>query len=160
MDFTASQTLGLFYTEDILQFNGFKYCHLTLIVASIAISSSHHAISTDIPDSLTIPPYHPLLPAGLQGYIGTKLLYVGSSWSSWLCSSMWMGPQEYSPFEFVPTSPAVSCMSRSSNLNSFRDGWWVAVQLLLCGCLPSGLVQYCSQHSCVVAVKLFLHSFS
>ena len=34
----------------------------------------------------------------------------------------------------------------------------MAVQLLLCGVLPPGLVQYCSQHSCVVAVKLFLHS--
>ena len=26
---------------------------------------------------------------------------------------------------------------------------------MLCGVLPQGLVQYCSQHSCVVAVKLF-----
>ena len=36
----------------------------------------------------------------------------------------------------------------------------MAVQLLLCGVLPPGLVQYCSQHSCVIAVKLFLHTFS
>ena len=47
----------------------------------------------------------------------------------------------------------------SSNLDSFCDGWQVAVQLLLCGVLPPGLVQYCSQHSCVIAVKLFLHTF-
>ena len=31
----------------------------------------------------------------------------------------------------------------------------MAVQLLLCGLLPPGFVQYCSQHSCVLAVKLF-----
>ena len=46
-------------------------------------------------------------------------------------------------------------MSGSSNLDSFRDERWVAVQLLLCGVLPPGPVQYCSQHFCVVAVKLF-----
>ena len=34
-------------------------------------------------------------------------------------------------------------------------GWLVAVQLLLCGVLSPGLVKYCSQHSCVVAVKFF-----
>ena len=51
------------------------------------------------------------------------------------------------------------CMPGSSNFDSFRDGWLVAVQLL-CGVLSLGLVRYCSQHSCVVAVKLFLHTFS
>ena len=54
----------------------------------------------------------------------------------------------------------VSHLSGSSNLDSFRDGWLVAVQLLLCGVLPPGLVQYCSQPSCAIAVKLFLHTFS
>ena len=51
--------------------------------------------------------------------IGAELLYVGSKWSSCLCSSMWRGPQEY----FVPTSSAMSCMSGSSNFVSFL--WWV-----------------------------------
>ena len=46
-------------------------------------------------------------------------------------------------------------MSGSFNFDSFHDGWFVAVQLLLCGVLPPRLVQYCLQHSCVVAVKLF-----
>ena len=50
-------------------------------------------------------------------------------------------------------------MSGSSNFDSFRDGWLVTVQQLLCGVLPPGLVQYCSQHSCVIAVKFFLHTF-
>ena len=31
----------------------------------------------------------------------------------------------------------------------------MAVQLVICGVLPPGFVQNCSQHSCVVAVKLF-----
>ena len=34
----------------------------------------------------------------------------------------------------------------------------MAVQLGLCRVLPPGLVQNCSQHFCVVVVKLFLHS--
>ena len=52
----------------------------------------------------------------------------------------------------VPASPAVSCMSGSSNFDSFRDGRQVAVQLVLCRMLRPGLVQNCSQLSCVVAV--------
>ena len=40
----------------------------------------------------------------------------------------------------------------SSNLDSFRDRRQVAVQLVSCGVLPPGLVQDCSQHSCVIAV--------
>ena len=33
------------------------------------------------------------------------------------------GPEEYVTYELVPASPAVSYMSGSSNLDSFRDGW-------------------------------------
>ncbi len=36
----------------------------------------------------------------------------------------------------------------------------MAVQLGLCGVLPPGLVQNCSHHFCIVAVKPFLHPFS
>ena len=64
--------------------------------------------------------------------ISTELLYVGSSWSSNLCLSMWRGPREYITYEFVYTSPAVFCMNGSSNFDSFSDGWLVAVKLLLC----------------------------
>ena len=35
----------------------------------------------------------------------------------------------------------------------------VAVQMLFCGVLPPGLVQYSSRHSCVIAVKLFSKRF-
>ena len=45
-------------------------------------------------------------------------------------------------YEFVFTSLTVSCMSCSSDLNGFRDGWLVAVQLLFCGMLLPGFVQY------------------
>ena len=34
----------------------------------------------------------------------------------------------HNSYEFVPASPAVSCMSGSSNLNSFRDRGQVAVE--------------------------------
>ena len=125
-------------------------------------SSSCRAASTDIPDPLL-----PLLPIvhrfrevfNATTPILTDLLYVCSSWSSRFCSTICGGPQEYITYELVPASPAVSCMSGSSSLNSFRDGRLVAVQLLPCGVLPPGLVQYCSQHSCVIAVQLLLQPF-
>ena len=37
------------------------------------------------------------------------------------------GPYEYIAYELVPASPAVPCMSASSNLDIFRDGRQVAV---------------------------------
>ena len=58
----------------------------------------------------------------------------------------------YIPYELIPSSPAVSFMSGSSNLNIFRDKSQLAVQLVSCRVLPPGLVQDCSQHSCVIAV--------
>ena len=84
-------------------------------------SSSCCAISMDIPDPFS-PPL-PIVYCFRQGFkttfrIATELLYVGSSWSS-----MWRFPQEYITYELVPTSPAVSRISCSSNLDSFRDGW-------------------------------------
>ena len=89
-------------------------------------SSSCRTISMDLPDCL------PLLFSIVHRFqyvfkatscIGTELLYVGSCCSSCLCLSMWRGPQEYVTYEFVPTSPAVSHMSGSSNLDIFHDGW-------------------------------------
>ena len=124
---------------------------------------SCRAISVDIPDPLSphLPMVHCFRLILRAIYrIGTELLYLGSSWTSCLCSSIWMSPQEYITYELIPTSSAVSRVSGPSNFDSFRDGWLVAVQLLLCGVQSPGLVQYCSQHSCVIAVKLFLHPFS
>ena len=89
-------------------------------------SSSCPAISTDIPDPLSPPLtiFHCFRQVfRTTSRIGTEQLYVGSCWSSCLCSSIWRGPQEYIAYELVPTSPAVSRMSGSSNFDSFRDGW-------------------------------------
>ena len=47
-----------------------------------------------------------------------------------------------------------SCVSGSYNLESFRDR-----RQVLCGVLPPGLIQYCSQHSCVIAVYRLLNPF-
>ena len=121
-------------------------------------SSSCCAISTDISDSSS-PPFS-IVHYFRQVFrttpsIGTELLYVGSRWSFWFCSSMWRGPQEYVAYEFILTSQAMSRMSGSSTFDSFRDGWKVAAQLLLCRVLPPELVQYSSQQSCAIAVKLF-----
>ena len=127
---------------------------------SSSSSSLCRTISTDIADPLS--PQQQIVHCFRQvlratSRIGTELLYVDSSWTSCLCSSIWRGPLEYITYELVPTSPAVSRMSGSAN---FRNGWKVAVQLLLYRVLSLGLVQYFSQHSCVIAVKLFLHTFS
>ena len=61
-------------------------------------------------------------------------------------------------YEFVPASPAVSCMSGSSNLNSFRDRGQVAVQLVSCGVFPPGLVQDCTYHSCVIYIFIYYNN--
>ena len=61
-------------------------------------SSSCHAASTNLPYHLS--PLASIIHRSREVFktiscIGTELLYVGSSWSYYLCSSMWMGPQEY-----------------------------------------------------------------
>ena len=69
--------------------------------------------------------------------IGTHILSIGSCWSSCLFTSTWWGPQEYIAYKFVLNSPAVPRISGSSNFDSFRDEWLVAVQLLFCGVLST-----------------------
>ena len=79
----------------------------------------------DIPDPLS-----PLLPIVHRFWlvlmatsrILTELLYVGSSWSPCFWSAMLGRPLENIPYELVPASPAMSCMTGSSNIDSFRDG--------------------------------------
>ena len=89
--------------------------------------SSCLTIRPDLPDPLPPPPLSIVhrfrVVSKATSCIGTELLYIGSSWSSCFCSSMCWGPQEYIIYEFVPTSPAVSRMSSSSNLHNFPDGW-------------------------------------
>ena len=144
-----------------LEYQLLKYLWTYIYISSS--SSSCRAASTDIPDPLS-----PLLPIvhrlwhvfRAASRILTQLLYVCSSWSSCFCLVICGGPQECITYELVLASPAVSCVSGSSSLDSFRDGRQVAVQLVPCGVLPPGLVQYCWQHYCVIAVQLFLKPFS
>ena len=87
------------------------------------LSSSCRAASTDLPPPLSPPIY--IVHRSWEFFkaiscIGT---YIGSSWSSCLCSSMWRGLWEFVAYEFVLTSLAVSGMSGSYNLDSFRDRW-------------------------------------
>ena len=90
-----------------------------------SLSSSCRAISTDIPGPLSppLPIIHRFqqvlktTPCNL-----TELLYVCLRWSTCFFSAMWRGPDEYITYVLVPTSPAVSCKSGSSNLDSSRDG--------------------------------------
>ena len=86
-------------------------------------SSSCRATSTDIPEPLSL--LHPIfhrfwLVLRSTSHILTE--YVGSSWTSCFCLTMWGGPLENITYELIPASPAVSCMSSLSNLDSFRDG--------------------------------------
>ena len=95
-------------------------------------------------------------PAGIY----TELLYKGSSWSSWLCSSMWRCPQEYIAYELVSTSPAASHMPGSSYFDSFF--LWVVggrtaaalwdVVFRTCSILLTAFLCSCRQS--------FLHTFS
>ena len=118
-------------------------CNITKCKSS---SSLCHPTNTALPDPLS-PPI-PIVYRSRDVFQATS------------CLSMWRGEQEYVTYEFFLTSPAMSQMSGSSNLDNFRDGWLVAVQLLFYWVLPPGFVQCCSQHSCVIAVKLFLHTVS
>ena len=110
-------------------------------------SSSCHATSTDFPDPLSS--FFSIVHRSRQVFqatscISTELLKIGSSLLPNSCSSMWRGLLEYIGYEFILTSPAVSRMFCSYNLDGFRNGLLVAVSLLFWGVLPPGFVQYSS----------------
>ena len=93
---------------------------------SIYLSISCHADCTDFPDPLS--PllsivYGSRLVFQATSRIWTEILFICHSWSSNFCSSIWRGPQAYIVYVFILISRAVSCISRSSNLDSFHDGW-------------------------------------
>ena len=88
-------------------------------------SSSWRATSMDFPDPF--PSFVSIIHRSWQVFhttscISTELLLIGSSWSPNPCSSVWRGPLEYNASEFVLTSPAVSCIFCSSNLDVFCEG--------------------------------------
>ena len=162
MDFTLNnqQRLICHKTQTNKQTNIYDNASYTHTHAHTNIYHYHHAAPT-ARISMTHSPHSSLWSIASDrsiSCIGTELLYIGSYWSFKLSLSMWWGSQEYVAYGFVFTSPAVSHMSSLSNFDSFRDGWSVAVQLLFCRVLYPGLVQYCWQHSCVIAIKIFLHT--
>ena len=99
--------------------------HMYINIHTSSSSSSCCAAGMDIPDPLS-----PLLHIihylwqvfRATSRILTYLLDVCSSWSSCFCSAICAGPSEYITYELIPASPVVTCMSGSSNLDSFRDG--------------------------------------
>ena len=118
----------LFYTHTYTHI--YIYTHTHTYIYIYISSSSCRAASTDLPDPLS-PPVS-IVHCSWEVFkatscIGTELLYIRSSWSSGPCSYMWRGLWEYVAYDFVLTSPAVSHMSDSPNLDSFRDGWLVVV---------------------------------
>ena len=84
------------------------------------INHHHHHVTLSARISLTLS-CHPSLSSIASG-IGTELFYVGSSWSSCLCSSMWGGPHEYVTYEYVPTCPA--CLIRLTWIVFVMDCKW------------------------------------
>ena len=100
------------------------HTHTYIYIYIYISSSSCHITSTDFPNPLSLP-VSIASPEVFKAIscIGTELLYIDSSWSSRLCSFMWRCPPEYIAYQSVPTSPVVSRMPGSSNLDSFRDGW-------------------------------------
>ena len=104
----------------------FLFSCVSSIFALNPSSSSSRAASMDLLDPHSSPisiVHHFREVFQATSCISTELLYIGSSWSSYLCSSMWRDPLEYITHEFVLTSPAVSRMSGSSNFDNFRDEW-------------------------------------
>ena len=85
-------------------------------------SSSCHTFGTDTP-TLSRHLSRQILRA--TPHILPELLYVGSSLLPRFRSAIWRSPQKYITYGLVLTSPAVSCMSGSSNLDSFvMGGLW------------------------------------
>ena len=68
---------------------------------------------------------------------------------AWPNAGVHRGTSQMSSSLLLQQCPA--CLARLTCI-VFCDGRQVAVQLVSCGVLSPGLVQYCSQHSCVIAV--------
>ena len=88
------------------------------------------------------------------------MLQISSSWSSNACTSERRVSWENVAYDFVLISPAVSRMSRPSYLDGFGDGREVAVELLFCGMLLPGIVQYNSGFLCNFHLAFSLYAKS
>ena len=88
--------------------------------------SIHPHNYSDILDPISLPPpYRSSLLAGPQGYIPYphRAAVCRFELVALLLLGHVRGPLVYITYELVSASPAVSCMSGSSNFDSFRDGW-------------------------------------
>ena len=122
-------------------------------------SSSSRGITSDIPDPL-LPPlpivhrFRPVLRATPR--ILTELQYVDSSWSPYFCTTKWRVHRSTSLMSSSLASPAMSCMSCSSNLDSFRDGGRWPYSYCFVGCC----LQDMSNIACSIPVLLPTDFFS
>ena len=99
-----------------------------IFVSTSSSSSSCCTISMNIPDPL-LPPL-PIVHSFWQvfwatSHIGTELLYVGLSWSSCLCSSMWKGStgvHHMSSSLLLQQGPA--CLVHLILIVFVMGGWW------------------------------------
>ena len=94
------------------------YTYIRFSVFDSISSSSCCAISTDIPGRLS--PHLPIVHWFRQilratSRIGTELLYVGSNWTSCLCSSMCRGPDTWDTAREVGGSSWVMYNSPASH---------------------------------------------
>ena len=79
--------------------------------------------------------------------LGTELLYIGSSWSSCLSSSMWRVPQEYVTNVFVLTSPALPpCLVHLTLIVFMMGGRW-PYNYCFVGCYI-----YIYIHDCIIII--------
>ena len=115
------------------QLNVYQHHHVEQLAQISLTLSCHSSLSSIAPSRSSR-----LHPVSAQSYC-REVVHFCSSFN--LCSSIRRGPQKNISYEFALNPLAVSRMFASSNLDGFRDGWWVAVQLLFYGILPPGLVQ-------------------
>ena len=123
-------------------------------------SSTCRAAITDLPDPFSTPVsivHRSREVFRATYYIGTELLYIGSSWSPCVCSSMGRVQQEYITYEFVLTSPAGPRMSGLFNFYSFCDGWPNSYSFE--GCYLEDLSNTAQAFLCN-CLKLFFRKFS
>ena len=103
-----SSYLTTYLTINWISQSIFRYIYIYIYI-------SCWATRTDLSDSLS---RHSSLSS-------IALLYIGSSWSSYLCSSVWRSPQEHIAYELVLTSPKCPvCLVRVTWIVFVMGGSW------------------------------------
>ena len=116
----------------------------------------HHQVMLSARISLTLSRHPSLSPifftAGLQGYIPYRHRASVCRFKLVKGSAMWRGPQKYITYEFVPTSPAMSCMSGSPAMSCMSGSWWMGS-----GCIATSLWGSASR-TCSILLTAFFGS--